>query len=56
MKKVGKEKMYIADHCIMINYHKCLLMPYVAHTALHGLYCADVPLRNCSLTHVAHIV
>jgi len=19
--------------------------------ALHGLYCADVPLRNCSLTH-----
>jgi len=19
--------------------------------ALHSLYCADVPLRNCSLTH-----
>jgi len=23
--------------------------------ALHSLYCADVPLRNCSLTHVAHV-
>jgi len=21
--------------------------------ALHSLYCADVPLRNCSLTHNA---
>jgi len=21
--------------------------------ALHSLYCADVPLRNCSLTHSA---
>jgi len=20
--------------------------------ALHSLYCADVPLRNCSLTHL----
>jgi len=22
--------------------------------ALHSLYCADVPLRNCSLTHSLH--
>jgi len=23
--------------------------------ALHSLYCADVPLRNCSLTHSTYI-
>jgi len=23
--------------------------------ALHSLYCADVPLRNCSLTHSADV-
>jgi len=23
--------------------------------ALHSLYCADVPLRNCSLTHTDSI-
>jgi len=22
--------------------------------ALHSLYCADVPLRNCSHTHTRH--
>jgi len=24
--------------------------------ALHSLYCADVPLRNCSLTHSLDLV
>jgi len=24
--------------------------------ALHSLYCADVPLRNCSLTHSGNTV
>jgi len=24
--------------------------------ALHSLYCADVPLRNCSLTHSPHLL
>jgi len=24
--------------------------------ALHSLYCADVPLRNCSLTHLLVVV
>jgi len=24
--------------------------------ALHSLYCADVPLRNCSLTHVIYVL
>jgi len=24
--------------------------------ALHSLYCADVPLRNCSLTHSLKVV
>jgi len=23
--------------------------------ALHSLYCADVPWRNCSLTHDSHL-
>jgi len=23
--------------------------------ALHSLYCADVPLRNCSLTHLRSV-
>jgi len=24
--------------------------------ALHSLYCADVPWRNCSLTHLTEVI
>jgi len=35
----------VVGDLLRVNVH------YFNSMALYGLYCADVPLRNCSLTH-----